>query len=177
MSSATPTKSLSIEDRLQAIEDRLEITNLLASHSVIVDSLQFGRMAEMFTPDGVLAHGSRGSVPISKLTGADPTTMQNAAQMGLAHLSTVPYIKLGKNTAVAFSYVAVTVRDPTAESIDVPAHGSGRGHRMFLIAANRWDVVRTEGSWKLSRRELVVCDGTDAPRELQRGVLSAVVVE
>lgn len=177
MSPSIQSRSLSIEDRLQAVEDKLEICNLIASHSPIVDSLDFGLMAEMFTPDGVLSRGSRGSVSIRDLKGIDRTAIQDAASMGLAHLGAVPYIKLGKNTAVAFSYVAVTVCDPAADSIDVPAHGSGRGHRLFLIAANRWDMRRTDGSWKLSRRELVVCDGSDAPRDLERGVLGAVLDE
>jgi hypothetical protein len=89
----------------------------------------------------------------------------------------LPYIKLGKNTAVAFSYVAVTVRDPTAEAITVPAHGTGTGHRPFLIVANRWDLARTDGSWKIRRRKLVMCDGTEAPRKAARDVLDAVLID
>jgi hypothetical protein len=177
MSPATPMRPQAVEDRLQAIEDRFEIYNLIASQPPIADSLELELMSEMFTPDGVLSRGSGRSVKVHDLKGMNGAMMREVAEMGLAHLGTLPYIKLGKNAAVAFSYVAVTVLDPTAETIEVPAHGSGRGHRLFLIAANRWDVVRIEGSWKLSRRELVVCDGSDAPRELQRGVLNAVLVD
>lgn len=177
MSSGTPMKSPSVEERLRTIEDKLEIYNLIASHPLMVDSLELELMSEMFTPDGVLSRGSAGSIRIHDLKGISDARMREAADMGLAHLSTLPYIKLGKNAAVAFSYVSVTVRDPTSDVIEVPAHGSGRGLRLFLIAANRWDVVRVEGSWKLSRRDLVLCDGSDAPRELQRGVLNAVLVD
>jgi hypothetical protein len=181
MSPTTLDEPRSTEDRLQAIEDRLEIYNLIASHPPIADSLAQELMLAMFAPDGVLDGGPRGPIKIHDLMSAnDPArreVMRDAAKMGLAHLSTLPYLKLGKNTAVAFSYTAVTVRDPTAEAIAVPAHGTGQGHRLFLIAGIRWDMRRIDGSWKLSRRKVVVCDGSDAPRELARGVLDAVLVD
>jgi hypothetical protein len=181
MSPTASTKPRSTEDRLQAIEDRLEIGNLLASHPPTVDSLTDIFASGTFTADGIFEHGMVGSLKVHEL-GSDAkagmtAAMREAAKMGLAHFSTPPYIKLGKNTAVAFSYVSVTVRDPTAESITVPAHGSGQGHRLYMTAANRWDLVRTDGSWKVSRRKLVTCDGSDAPRELQRSVLEAVLVD
>jgi SnoaL-like domain len=177
MSPGTPMEPQSVEERLRVVEDKLEIYNLIASQPPIRDSLELELMLETFTPDGVLSRGLGKSVRIHDLKGINAAMMRRAAEMGLSHLGTQPYIKLGKNVAVAFSYDAVTVLDPTADPMEVPAHGSGRGHRLFLIAANRWDVVRIEGSWKLSRRDLVLCDGSDAPRELQRGVLNAVLVD
>lgn len=177
MSPAISSDSRSTEDRLQAIEDRLDIYNLLASQPPIVDSLSLDLLTEIFTPDGVLTRGGHGSMPVSSIASNTGTVMLDAAKMGLAHLGAMPYIKLGKNTALAFSYVCVTVRDPTAESIAVPAHGDGKGHRLFLIAANRWDLVRTDGSWKLRNRTMVMCDGSDAPRQLARDVLDAAVVD
>jgi SnoaL-like domain len=181
MSPTALDKPGSTEDRLRAIEDRLEICNLIASHPAIADSLAMELLLGMFTPDGVLDGGPRGPIKIHERMGTDDPArrevMREAAKMGLAHLSTPPYIKLGKNTAVAFSYTAVTVRDPAAEAIAVPAHGTGQGHRLFLIAGIRWDARRTENSWKLSRRKVVACDGSDAPRELAREVLNAVLVD
>jgi len=172
MSPTAHDESRSTEDRLRAIEDRLEIYNLIASHPAIADSLAMELLLAMFTPDGVLDGGPRGPIKIHDRMGTDDPArrevMRDAAKMGLAHLGTLPYIKLGKNTAVAFSYVSVTVRDPTADTIAVPAHGTGPGHRLFLIAANRWDLVRTDGSWKLRRRKLVMCDGSEAPRKVAR---------
>lgn len=174
MSSATST-----EERLQRIEDFLEISNLIASHSPIVDSLAYELMVGMFTLDGVLEWAQMGSSPVHKRDLAyEEEVRQAATTMGLAHLNTPPYIKLGKNTALAFSYVAATVCDPTAHTITVPAHGSGAGHRLYLIAANRWEMIRTvDGSWKVRRRKLVLCDGSNASRELQREVLDAVLVD
>jgi hypothetical protein len=177
MSSATKN-SRSIEDRLQRIEDFLEISNLIASHSPIVDSLAYELMVGMFTPDGVLEWAQMGASLVHERNSAFEDAVREAAAMGLAHLNTPPYIKLGKNTALAFSYVAATVCDPTADTITVPAHGSGAGHRLYLIAANSWDVIRTvDGSWKVRRRKLVLCDGSKASRELQREVLDAVLVD
>jgi SnoaL-like domain len=177
MPSVTSKNSQSTEDRLQRIEDFLEISNLIASHSLIVDSQEYELMVGMFTPDGVL-EWAQGSTLVRKRDSAFEDAMREAARMALAHLNTPPYVKLGKNTALAFSYVSATVRDPTADSITVPAHGSGAGHRLYLIAANSWDMIRTaDGSWKVRRRKLVLCDGSDAPRELQQEVLDAVLVD
>jgi hypothetical protein len=180
MSADSTARPGSIEDLLQAIEDRLDIYNLLASHPPMVDSLSLDLMPGMFTLDGVQER-EQGSMSVhnrdSAREAAMQSAMQEAAKMGLAHLTTVPYIKLGKNTAIAFSYVAVTVRDPTAEAITVPAHGTGTGHRLFLIAVNRWDLARTDGSWKIRRRKLVMCDGTEAPRKVARDVLHAVLFD
>ena len=168
----------STEDRLQRIEDFLEISNLIATHPPIVDSQSFELMVGMFTPDGVLELAPRGSMMVRERNSAHEDAMHKAAAMGLAHLSTPPYVKLGKNKAVCFSYAAVTVCDPTADTIAVPAHGAGPGHRLHLIAACSWEIVRTaDSSWKVHRRKLVFCDGSNAPRELQREVLDAVLVD
>jgi SnoaL-like domain len=178
MSSVISKIPQSIEDRLQRIEDFLAITNLIASHTPIADSLAHESMAAMFTPDGVFEWGQMGSISMHKRDSAHEAAIREAAAMGLAHLNTPPYVKLGKNTALAFSYVAATVCDPTADTITVPAHGAGAGHRLYIIAANRWEMIRTvDGSWKVRRRKLVPCDGSNAPRELQREVLDAVLVD
>src|ERR1700727_2790004 len=125
MSSVTSKNPQSTEDRLQRIEDLLEISNLLASHVPIVDSLSYELMVGMFTPDGVFEWAQSGPSIVRKRDSTQEAAIHAAAAMGLAHLNTPPYVKLGKNTALAFSYVAVTVCDPTAESITVPAHGAG----------------------------------------------------
>jgi SnoaL-like domain len=174
MSSQISAATRSVEDRLQALEDRIEIYTLMAKYSTVVDAFDFQSMGEIFTPDGTLGNGSRIN-SVSIFQNIDPAMLRGVAEMGLAHLHTPPYIKLGKNTAVLFSYSCVTVLDPTADSIEVPQHGSGRGHRLFIIAANRWDLVRYEGAWRIKQRQLVLCDGSDTPRELQRSVLNAVV--
>jgi len=178
MSSLASKNTRSTEERLQRIEDFLEISNLIASHSPIVDSQSYELMVGMFTPDGVLERGRIGSTMVRERNSAHEAGMREAAAMGLAHLNTPPYVKLGKNKAVAFSYVAVTVCDPTADTLAVPAHGAGAGHRLHLIAANSWEMVRTaDSAWKVHRRKLVLCDGSNAPRELQREVLDAVLVD
>jgi SnoaL-like domain len=178
MSSITSKDSQSTEDRLRRIEDFLEISNLIASHTPIADSLAFESMAQMFAPDGVYEFGQMGPIAVDKRDSTFEAAIREAAAMGLAHLNTPPYVKLGKNTALAFSYVAATVCDPTADTITVPAHGAGAGHRLYIIAANRWEMIRTvDGSWKVRRRKLVPCDGSNAPRELQREVLDAVLVD
>jgi hypothetical protein len=176
MSSTAHAATPSTEDRLRAAEDRFEIYNLMARYHTLSDSFEFKSLGGLFTPDGTFGHGATiNSVRI--FDDVDPAKVRDAAALGQAHLNTPPYIKLGTNSAVAFAYSCVAILDPVAESIDVPQHGSGRGHRLVSIAANRWDLVRHEGAWKVRRRELVLCDGSDAPRDLQRGVLNAVLVE
>jgi hypothetical protein len=174
----TPKSSAhSLEDRLRLVEDRLEIYNLIASHPAIVDSLSGDRHAGLYTLEGTLDRGPLGATKMHDRGAANDGEMQGAAKMGLAHLPTLPYVKIGRDTALAFSYVAVTVRDPTADTIAVPAHGEGPGHRLFRIVANRWDLARIDGAWKIRRREIVLADGSDAPRDLQRSILAADIVD
>src|SRR3954462_11382133 len=65
-------KQPSLEDRIQAIEDRLEIYNLLASHPPSADTANQSYICSIFSEDGVLDLGgtkiASGAQNISELS-------------------------------------------------------------------------------------------------------------
>jgi hypothetical protein len=84
--------------------------------------------------------------------------LQAAREKGLAHMTTVPYITLKGDEATAINYTHVLGFE----------NGSFRIRR---VVANRWDLRRQKGRWKIRRRTLRLMDGKPEARELlRRGV-------
>jgi hypothetical protein len=55
----------------------------------------------------------------------------------------------------------------------VPNHGVSNGFRIHRVAANRWELERTAGGWKIRRRTVRTIDGSEPPREILRGALQS----
>jgi hypothetical protein len=172
MASSTPQSS-SIEDRLRAIEDRLEILNLIASHPPSADSGADYFTRSVYTEDGVIdlggSKGARGNHAIAAMV-KEPGH-QAAIAGGLAHFAGLPRIDIDGDTAVVTSYLQILTPHPTAEPHEVPNHGIGKGFRIHRVGANRWELVRTAAGWKIKRRTLRALDGSEPAREILRGAL------
>ena len=96
---------------------------------------------------------------------------QAAIAGGLAHFAGLPRIDLDGDRAVVTSYLQILTPHPTAEPHEVPNHGVSNGFRIHRVAANRWELERTAGGWKIRRRTVRTIDGTEPPREILRGAL------
>lgn len=162
-----------IEARLRAVEDRLEILNLIASHPPSADTGAdyFARTA--YTADGTVDLGGGKSADGSESIAAMLKTdgHQAAIAGGLAHFCGLPRIDLDGDTATVTSYLQIVTPHPTAEPHEVPNHGVSKGFRIHRVGANRWDLVRTADGWKIKRRTLRSLDGSEPSRELLRGAL------
>lgn len=164
-----------IESRLRAIEDRLEILNLIASHPPSADTGAdyFARAAyaEDTTVDlggGKTAQGNEAVAAMLKTPGH-----QAAIAGGLAHLCGLPRIDIDGDTATVISYLQILTPHPTAEPHEVPNHGVTKGFRIHRVGSNHWDLVRTSSGWKIRRRTLRPLDGSEPARELLRGALKS----
>ena len=73
--------------------------------------------------------------------------------------------------AVAISYLQILVPDRVGPVFEVPNHGSSRGFHVHRVSANRWEFVRTEEGWKISRRTLRPLDGTGPARDILKSAL------
>ena len=168
-------KPHSVWERLRAIEDHLEIQNLIAGHPPSADTGgdYFTRAA--YTEDGVIdlggGKGATGNEKIAAMT-KEPGH-QAAIAGGLAHFAGLPRIEVDGDTAVAHSYLQIITPHPTAEPHEVPNHGIGKGFRIHRVGANRWELVRTPSGWKIKRRTLRSLDGSEPAREILRGALKA----
>lgn len=165
-----------LDQRIRAIEDRLEIYNLIAGHPPSADTGADYYARSVYTDDGVFDRGEN----LSGATGAEAIGAslkapqhQAAIEGGLAHFAALPHIALDGDKAVVTSYLQILTPNKTGEAIEVPNHGASRGYHIHRVVTNRWELVRAATGWKISRRSIRLVDGTEPSREILRGALKA----
>jgi SnoaL-like domain len=165
----------SVEARLRNIEDRLEIYNLIAAHPPSIDGGAAAYTASVWTDDGefdrgagLTSHRGRGEIAV----GADRPGMREAQKAGLCHFAGLPHITIDGDRATVISYLMLLVVQTQGEPVEVPNHGTSKGHRVHRVVANRWELVRQDAGWKIARRVLRLIDGTEPPREILRGAFA-----
>jgi hypothetical protein len=167
------TANRTIEDRLRAIEDRLEIYNLIASHPPSADTGADYYTRVVYVEEGELDLGRgepvTGNESIAAITKTAPH--QAAIAGGLAHFAGLPRIELEGDSATVVSYLQILTPHPTAAPHEVPNHGVSTGFRIHRVAANRWELERTADGWKIRRRSVRTIDGTEPPRDILRAAL------
>jgi hypothetical protein len=167
--------SRSLEDRIRAIEDRLEIYNLIASHPPSADTGDRDHIAASWVEDGVFDRGENLSSPRRRdaiaehVVGAEH---QAAIAGGLAHFTGLPHVIIDGDNAVVTSYLQVLVPQTQGDPVDVPNHGSSKGFRVHRMTANRWELVRTSQGWKIERRSLRALDGSEPARAILRQAIA-----
>jgi SnoaL-like domain len=165
-----------LEQRIRAIEDRLEIYNLIASHPPSADTGDAGWAEAAYTEDGLFDRGpGLSGASGNKALGAllQSGGHQAAIAGGLAHFTGLPYVAIDGDEATVISYLQILTPKKSGETVDVPNHGASRGYHIHRVVTNRWELKRTKSGWKIKRRTLRLVDGTPPSRELLRGALEA----
>ena len=168
-----------IEDRIRAIEDRLEIYNLIASHPPSADTASHAYISSIFVEDAVLDLGAHKTAHGNKAISEMPQKPEHhqAIKGGLAHFAGLPHVTIDGDRAVVTSYLQILAAHPTADAIEVPAHGKSKGYRIHRVGANRWELVRTANGWKIERRTLRSLDGSDPALDILRGALAPAMAK
>jgi SnoaL-like domain len=163
-----------IEDRIRAIEDRLEIYNLIASHPPSADTGAQSYIQSIFTEDAVLDLGGAKTATGNRAISEMPQrpAHQEAIKAGLAHFAGLPHVTIDGDRAVVTSYLQILAPHPTADEVEVPAHGVARGYRIHRVGANRWELVRTPQGWKIKRRAYRTLDGSEPALDILRQALA-----
>jgi hypothetical protein len=169
-------EALTLERRLRAIEDRLEIYNLIAGHPPSADTGADYYAEAIYTEDGVFDRGAdlsgaKGNKAIAASLKSDGH--QAAIAGGLAHFTGLPHIALDGDKAVVTSYLQILTPNKSGAPIEVPNHGASRGYHIHRVVTNRWELIRTAAGWKIKRRSLRLVDGSEPSREILRGALKA----
>ena len=122
-------ESRAIEDRIRAIEDRLEIYNLIASHPPSADTGADYYTRAVYVEDGELDLGRGKAVAGNETIAAITRRPEHQAAIagGLAHFAGLPYIELDGDRAVVTSYLQILTPHPTAEPHEVPNLGTSAG--------------------------------------------------
>ncbi len=141
--------------RLQALEDREAIRNLIASYGPLADSGDAEGVALLWAEDGVYAVDgfpeARGHDAIAALiTGP---VHQALMARGCAHVLGAPVIELDGERASARCHSVVLAK-------------TGEVWEAVRVAANRWELARTPEGWRVTRRDNALLDGREAARAL-----------
>lgn len=156
---------VALEERLDRLEDELAIVRLITSYGPLVDGGEAEAVAELWTEDGVY------DVDEGHMAGRDQLAAmvrsrahQGWISGGCAHFLGPAHVTLHGDTAVAVCHSLMVVNGGGEFGNDA-AFGVRRA------TAHHFDLVRTDGGWRVARRTSRVLDGRpEAPALLVRGV-------
>jgi SnoaL-like domain len=158
--------------RITAIEDRLEILNLLAGSAFSSDVASEAYWTKMFTEDAVFDQGQeqqdKGLEEILKIVSG--SNQREAIKFGMTHLAMVPHIKLNGDSAVATGYLLIVMPDTAASHVKLPGKGVSPGFSIYQLTVNRWELVRTTTGWKVTRRTVRPITSNESRNILERGI-------
>jgi SnoaL-like domain len=162
-------KEPTLEDRLRAVEDKLAIYHLIASHPPAADTGTESYYRNAFATDGTIDLGTKTATGNESI-GAVVRTPEHQAAIagGLCHFAGLPRVELNGDTAMAVSYLQVIAPNREAKPVELSGHGLSSGYRIHRLGANRWDLKRTPDGWKVARRTYRMLDGTKEGPEMLR---------
>jgi uncharacterized protein (TIGR02246 family) len=141
--------------RLQALEDREAIRDLIARYGPLADSGDAQGLAALWCEDGeyevVGFATAKGHAQIAALI--DGEFHRALMADGCAHVLGPVTVNISGDSATAIGHSVVfrCVQD---------------AFEAFRVAANRWTLVRTKQGWRVSHRANALLDGTEAARIL-----------
>lgn len=143
-----------LEARVRALEDRLEIIDIIAAYGPAVDSGDGASVAQMWAEDGEYTFGA-GGAGTTTLTGPDVGELvdlpghRGYMTRGCGHVLTTPRVNVDGDEAVAVNHSLLVLHD---------------GQRWVLerASSNRWELERIEGRWRVRRRINALLDGDPA---------------
>ena len=164
----------SLEDRLRAVEDKLAIFHLIASHPPAADTGTDRYYRDAFATDGEVDLGGGKGASGNEAIAAIVKTPEHQAAIagGLCHFTGLPRVEIDGDTAVATSYLQIITPDRQATPRELSGHGTSTGFRIHRVGANRWELKRSKNGWKVTRRTLRPLDGNDEARALLRRAIA-----
>ncbi|MEV5388952.1 nuclear transport factor 2 family protein [Nocardia farcinica] len=142
--------------RVEAMEDRWQILELLSAYGPAVDSGSADVAADLWLDDGVYDVDSgmlRGRAGLRAMIEGD--MHQGFIRNGSAHLMGLPHIVLDGDRAIV-----------TGHSQLVLKVSDGPEFAVARITANRWELVKIDGRWRVERRIARLLDGRAEARAL-----------
>jgi SnoaL-like domain len=148
-----------ISARLTSLEDRLDILDLLAAlpHSSDVGDQDF--QSRIYHADCVMDRDNAhdlvvGRTAIVDIIGSDQHAQ--AIQSGMVHFAGLPHIHIqGEGDgarAVATGYLQIVVPITAGQGTELSGYGPSDGFAIWRVTANRWELGKDGGRWKVTRR-------------------------
>lgn len=140
-----------LEARVRAMEDRLEIIDLIAGYGPAVDSGDEEAVARMWAQGGEYTFGAASSAATT-LTGREVGALvdlpghRSYMDRGCGHVLTTPRVSVDGDEATAFNHSLLVLHD---------------GQRWVIerASSNRWELERINGRWQVRRRINALLDG------------------
>jgi uncharacterized protein (TIGR02246 family) len=138
-----------VEERLRAVEDRLAIYQLVCGYGYAVDGCNAEAVGSLYAPDGVYAVADAG-----KWEGREAIAGIAAGEghlslvgAGCAHVSTLPYVVIEGDRAVATCHTMVASKRED-------------GFYIARLSASRLQLSRkADGGWQIDHRQNHMLDG------------------
>lgn len=151
-----------LERRVGVLQDREDITNVIARYGPAVDSGSADETAELWSMEGTYSYPFEGQTFTLEGRGSVHSmvlgeTHQQIIRGGAAHVLTAPAISLDGDRATAVGYSLLLRVNPVSGEFDV-----------WRVSANRWELAREPAGWRVSGRENQLMDGNEAARALLR---------
>jgi ketosteroid isomerase-like protein len=148
-------KMASIEERLQAVEDRLEIYNVISAYGPAVDGCNLEAMGRVYAEHGVYDvrdyRYMDGLAEIrDMMNGVGHRTLTGS---GAAHVGTLPHVELDGDRAIATNYSIILGRK-AGEPV------------MLRLNISRIYLSRGPDGWRIDRRIIDPLDGRESSRAL-----------
>jgi hypothetical protein len=144
-----------LDRRLRLVEDKLAILQVVAGYGPSVDGGAVTEAGSLWTvdswydtdasPAAAVPHGRAGIEGAAQRFLDDP--------VGLAHISHMPMIKVDGDRATVVNHSNTFDQD-------------GDGYRIGRVSANRWDLIRVDGTWQIEHRVNRLLDGTRVAKDL-----------
>ena len=156
-----------VEERLQAVEDRLEIYNVISAYGPAVDGCNVEGMGNVYAE-----HGIYDVRDVGYMDGlADIRDMMNGkghrtlTGNGAAHIGTLPHVELDGDRAIATNYSIILGRDTDGEP------------KMLRLNISRIYLSRGPDGWRIDRRIISPLDGRQSSRDLAARVFEGPDVD
>ena len=159
----TPGDIEALLRRVEVMEDKWQILELIAAYGPAVDSGSADGTAALWSEDGEYDVDSgmlRGREELRAMVGSAPH--QGFITNGSAHLIGLPHVEVDGDRAVAIGHSQLVLKVP----------GTTAQFHVARITANRWELVKTGGRWQVRRRVARLLDGRPEARELLGGVVT-----
>jgi hypothetical protein len=160
------------EARLRAVEDRLEILNLLAGSALSSDVASESYWEAMFADGAVMDRGAdRAEENREQIMAIVRSTGQAAAiENGMAHAMAMPHVSIDGDRAVATGYLQVLVLDANSPEVRLPGKDVRKSLVPYHLTVNRWELARTAQGWQVTRRVIRPIATDDANQMLRSGI-------
>jgi hypothetical protein len=156
-----------VEERLQAVEDRLEIYNVISAYGPAVDGCNLEAMGQVYAEHGVYdVRDFRYMDGLSEIRDMmNGHGHRSLTGNGAAHVGTLPHVELDGDRAIATNYSIILGRDGEGEP------------KMLRLNISRIYLSRGSDGWRIDRRIISPLDGRQSSRDLAARVFEGPDVD